>query len=305
MVLIKLTVLLALCVLGLRVDSGGTLLHSIAGNPAAAPHWLELVCSPPSKLDINHQNSPRNFKWQVIGKAMRTMKRLNISRSDLILDVSHVEGATPLHLAARAGNYKLVQWMLHNGAEGSLHLTNKMRCAPIDIARVCGPHHEVCGLLASAMCAGSAEVPSVAHSASDDLALRIARSGETAISMQYDMWLMPVAEFLKLSELRPHQELRAMGKLVRWNATMKAVFFLSHQWTSFTRPDYSTAQLRTVQRLLTRMIQGRLPTTAPSLTDRMRFPSNVSVASHEWRALAPQAFIWMDFISVRLSYHHN
>ena len=235
----------------------------------------------------------------------RTIRRLNLSQSDLVMDIAHVESATPLHFAARQGNYELVNWLLLNGAEASLNLKNRMGCTPIDIARVCGPHHEVGGLIGSAMCVesvGSVDLqPSTTrqHRPSDELALRAARSGQTAVSMQYEMWLMPVAEMLKLSELRPHQELRAAGKLVRWNASMRGVFFLSHQWTAFTRPDHSTAQLRTVQRLLTRMLQGELPTTAPSLLDALRFPSQkVKVTSREWKELAPHAYVWMDYISV-------
>ena len=152
------------------------------------------------------------------------------------------------------------------------------------------------------MCAGSVDSQPTTRQRrqlTDASVLRIARSGQTAVPMQFDMWVMPVAEMLKLSELRPHQELRAAGKLVRWNASMKGVFFLSHQWTAFTRPDHSTAQLRTVQRLLTRMIQGELPTTAPSFVDALRFSSKVKVTSREWKELAPHSFVWMDYISVR------
>ena len=93
--------------------------------------------------------------------------------------------------------------------------------------------------------------------------------------MLYPMWLMPVHEFMTLSELRPHQELVAAGKLVKWNAAMENVFFLSHQWTSFDRPDHSTSQLRTVQKALVRMLCGKLPTTAPQFADAIRLPSKV------------------------------
>ena len=148
------------------------------------------------------------------------------------------------------------------------------------------------------MCASSSRVSSRPAN-QQQVALQVARSGETAIAQQYEMWLMPVAEFLKLQELRPHQRLRAEGKLVRWNAAMKGVFFLSHQWTSFTRPDHSTEQLRTVQRILTRMLQGDLPETAPNWIERARFASKVKVTSRDWRELAPHACVWMDFISVR------
>ena len=37
------------------------------------------------------------------------------------------------------------------------------------------------------------------------------RRGSTAVMMDYPMWLMSASEFLRLSELRPHEELRAEG----------------------------------------------------------------------------------------------
>ena len=251
---------------------------------------------------MNHQNAPRTWKWRAIGKLMRTVRHLNLSRSDLVVDIAHVESATPLHLAARKGNYALVQWLLQNQADASLKLKNRMGCTPIDIARVCGPHHEVGGLIGSAICVDSVDSQSATRQRRPSIE-RVARSGATAIEMQFEMWLLPVAEMLKLSELRPHQELRAEGKLVRWNASMRGVFFLSHQWTAFNRPDHSTTQLRTVQRLLTRMLQGELPTTGPSFTDAIRFSSKVKVTSQEWQKLAPHAFVWMDYISVRKATH--
>ena len=129
-------------------------------------------------------------------------------------------------------------------------------------------------------------------------ALASARSGATAIRMQYPCWLMPVDTFLTLSELRPHHELRAAGKLVKWDATMETVFFLSHQWTSFDRPDHSTAQLRAVQKILLRMLDGKLPKTAPNFEDALRLPSNIQVESHEWKEIVPHAHVWLDYISV-------
>ena len=230
--------------------------------------------------------------------------RLGNSHSDLVMDLAHWEGATPVHVAARAGNYKLVQNLLAaHGAGGSVHLKNKLGCTPIDVARVFGPHHEVSGLLGAAMCSSLAESRSAPNRliAREESFLRLARSGATAISMQYPMWLISVSELLKLSALRPHQELRAAGKLVRWDASLKGVFFLSHQWTSFTRPDHSNQQLRTIQRFLTRMIQGNLPDTAPSFKDAARFTSKVRVTSKEWKALVARAYVWLDFISVSVS----
>jgi hypothetical protein len=80
---------------------------------------------------------------------------------------------------------------------------------------------------------------------------------------------------------------------------MRGVFFLSHQWTAFNRPDHSTLQLRTVQQLLERAIQGKLSHTAPAFIGTLRFSSKVKVTSREWKELVPHAFIWLDYISVR------
>ena len=105
-------------------------------------------------------------------------------------------GATPLHFAARSGNAKLARWLLLNGAEPSLFVKNRMGCLPIDLARVFGPHAEVEGLLGAAMIktmqqqsdqptnrlTRKAMMKQLASSA-----LQTARSGETAIEVQFPM----------------------------------------------------------------------------------------------------------------------
>ena len=116
--------------------------------------------------------------------------------------------------------------------------------------------------------------------------------------MQHDMWLISASHFVELTELKPHQELLAEGKLVRWNASMRAVFFLSHQWTSFASPDHSTSQLRAVQTLLLRMMRGDVPKTAPAFTDAVIFKTDVSISTAEWKRIVPDAYIWLDYISI-------
>ena len=226
----------------------------------------------------------------------------------LVMMRAHCEGATPLHMCSRAGNAKLVRWLLNNGATPSLFVKNKMGCRPIELARIFGPHAEVEGLLGAAMIKATQEKSGQPTAAGlprkvttkrlRSTALQTERSGETAITIQYPMWLMPVHEFMTLSELRPHQELLAAGKLVKWNAAMENVFFLSHQWTSFDRPDHSTAQLRTVQTALVRMLCGKLATTSPQFSDAIRLPSSIQIESAEWKEIVSHAHVWMDYISV-------
>ena len=49
------------------------------------------------------------------------------------------------------------------------------------------------------------------------------------------------------------------------------------------------------------MMRGDMPETAPTLSDSRRLPSNVNISSQEWQSLVYSAYIWLDYISVRLS----
>ena len=109
---------------------------------------------------------------------------------------------------------------------------------------------------------------------------------------------MPVSEFEALERLLPHQELRDAGKLVPWSPNMRSVFFVSHQWTSFDGPDHTAQQLRTFQQLLARMRAGTCPETAPTFADRAQFKRNIKITTAEWRTVAEDAYVWMDYISM-------
>ena len=296
-------------------DGGGSKLTDACSNPAADARMLEVLCRPSDggrslRSNINDQMKARTAKFKLIDfiaqKAMQVQRR---AVSLIVMGRAHCEGSTALHFSARAGNVELVQWLLRNGAQSSVFVKNRMGYRPIDLADLFGPHVEVMGLLGAAMVEAVQQQQSSQPTAGlsrkamtkrlRTSELQAARTGQTAIEMLYPMWLMPVHEFMTQSELRPHQELVAAGKLVKWNATMEHVFFLSHQWTSFDRPDHSTAQLRTVQRTLMRMLSGTLPQTAAQFEDAVRLPPNSQISSTDWEAIVPYTHIWMDFISVR------
>ena len=284
--------------------------------------------------NINDPMRARTVKFQLIDLACRKAVQFGIGSSLLIMRRAHCQGATPLHMSAREGNVSVVKWLLKNGGKSSLHVKNAMGCLPIDLAGIFGPHVEVEGILGAAIFVispfssflksqflrqlssllfpGAAMIdnPTPSSRSTTELSrrsvmkrlqssqLQTARGGETAISMQYPMMLMRASDFIELSELQPHQRLRAAGKLVEWNSTMKHVLFLSHQWTSFEHPDHSNAQLRTVQKALARMIGGKLPKTTPAYADAIRLPSNIKIEPSEWQEIVQDAYIWMDYISV-------
>ena len=124
------------------------------------------------------------------------------------------------------------------------------------------------------------------------------RGDATAVPMQFDMYVMPTFEFLRLSELRPHEELLGEGKLVRADDSMYHIFYVSHEWTSSETPDHSMSQLYTFQTILLRMLRGVLPETAPTFADAIRLPKT-AIASSQWQRLVKDSFVWWDFISVR------
>jgi hypothetical protein len=121
----------------------------------------------------------------------------------------------------------------------------------------------------------------------------------TAVPLQYPFYVIRVNHFLELKVLCPHQELTAQGIVKEWDPSMKNVLFLSHQWTSWAHPDHTGEQLRTMQRLLTRMISGEVGTIEPTFIDKAYLPSGLQVTSEDWRDLLIEgdAFIWMECVA--------
>ena len=116
--------------------------------------------------------------------------------------------------------------------------------------------------------------------------------------MKYPMWLVPVSAFVKLAKLEPHQVMRDRGELVMWDPSMKTVFFLSHQWTSFDHPDRTLDQMRCVKRLLIRMLKGEVANTVPDFAAQMYLPKGFKVTTQQWQDMVSNAYIWMDYMSV-------
>ena len=53
--------------------------------------------------------------------------------------------------------------------------------------------------------------------------------GATAVREEYNMWVMPMSNFIELEKLQPHQQLKEAGKIVQFDRSMATTFFLSHQ----------------------------------------------------------------------------
>lgn len=112
------------------------------------------------------------------------------------------------------------------------------------------------------------------------------------------MFVIPIHEFLGLTELLPHQELRRRNMLVKRDDSMETVIFVSHQWTSFDHPDHTGRQLRTLQRMFERMLTGQVPEVDAPFSDKAAFQSKVKVAPRKWEGILQNAYTWVDYAGV-------
>ena len=106
---------------------------------------------------------------------------------------------------------------------------NALGKTPLEIARIFGPFPDVEGLLAKAMLRQRAEVSSVRR-LRESAQPSMRNTATTAVGMQYEMWLMPLQEFMELSSMRPHQELHAEGP--GQNIGRREEWFSSHMYDS-------------------------------------------------------------------------
>ena len=70
------------------------------------------------------------------------------------------------------------------------------------------------------------------------------------------------------------------------------------QWTSYEHPDHDCIQLRTLQTVLKRMLTGKVGDVSPGFGDRTMFTEDVVITTSEWKRLASEAYVWMDYLSV-------
>ena len=59
----------------------------------------------------------------------------------------------------------------------------------------------------------------------------------------FPMFVMKMETFLELKTMRSHEDMLAEGKVFEWTPSMGRVWFMSHQWTSFSHPDPASEQL--------------------------------------------------------------
>ncbi|CAE7349507.1 unnamed protein product [Symbiodinium sp. CCMP2592] len=116
----------------------------------------------------------------------------------------------------------------------------------------------------------------------------------TTFAMTYPMYVVALEVFMKMTEVRPHEELLEKGVVIQYNQSMGDVIFVSHQWTSYTHPDPHFHQLRVLQQALTNLLT-KMTTVHPQFMNFVPVGSRQRLTAEE--LLERKLFLWYDFFA--------
>jgi len=122
----------------------------------------------------------------------------------------------------------------------------------------------------------------------------------------FPMMVMKMSTFMELKVMLPYEELLKRGDVFEWQPAMGKVFFLSHQWTSFSHPDPASEQLDVAQSFLTKVAAGqsrslfatREEWEAFHFKESNRFLHFDVVTEEQMADDATTGYIWLDYASV-------
>jgi len=72
------------------------------------------------------------------------------------------------------------------------------------------------------------------------------------------MYVVPLETVLRMTRVRPHQELKEEGLLVQFDPAKGKAMFVSHQWTTEDHPDPLGKQLEVFQGAMSNLLSGRI-----------------------------------------------
>ena len=134
----------------------------------------------------------------------------------------------------------------------------------------------------------------------DDLAANADLRANAVQEELYPMYVMRVRDLLQLDAWQPHQQLLSDALLVRVTkevAKSTTIVFVSHQWTSFSHPDPTGAQLLALQGALSKLLGGELTVRADSVL-KLVYNYHRETGPAEWKQLLESGCVWLDFVSM-------
>jgi hypothetical protein len=117
------------------------------------------------------------------------------------------------------------------------------------------------------------------------------------MTTRYPMLVMTVATLLGLTELLPHQDMLRTKKLLPYDqfTMLGRVIFVSHQWTGHRHADATGLQLRTLQKVLRRLVRGEISKVEMDWKQQITVKKNVVVTAKQFKAALPHMYVWVDY----------
>jgi len=108
------------------------------------------------------------------------------------------------------------------------------------------------------------------------------------------MYTVPLKVLLRMTTIRPHEELQALGDVVVFDCSMGHAAFVSHQWLAEDHPDTDFKQMQVLQDALKRLMSssGSLPL---DIVTESFVPTARPLRMHEIQSQS--LFLWYDYFS--------
>ena len=118
--------------------------------------------------------------------------------------------------------------------------------------------------------------------------------GDDKLPMLFPMYTVPLGTLLDMTEVAPHETLKARDVLVEFQRNMGNAAFISHQWLTSSHPDPECKQIRVLQDALEEMM-GNLKSIPVSAVSEAENPGLKPLPTS--KILSEPLFFWYDYFS--------
>ena len=112
--------------------------------------------------------------------------------------------------------------------------------------------------------------------------------------MLFPMYTVPLGSLLEMTEVEPHETLKARDVLAEFRRNMGNAAFISHQWLTSNHPDPECKQIRVLQDALKEMM-GNLKSIPVDLVSETQNPGLKPLPTT--KILSEPLFFWYDYFS--------
>ena len=110
------------------------------------------------------------------------------------------------------------------------------------------------------------------------------------------MWVLRVADVLKLDVIEKHEALKARGLLVEHDGTTDDILFCSHTWLGGSHPDPDGVKIALLKSILTDICAGKRPIFTHYF-NKISY-GNMDIKAKKLQNDLTDGFVWLDYWSV-------